>query len=153
MTHQDRTQVPSAPTEKSLPPKKGTLNFSLGFIHLSTVCNCFGSENLRMFLRDWEKTFWKLHFDTANFNTTWKYGCVQSWFLCFLGFNLFPTRQRGLPEGEQINHGHCAGPHDVCYLRRLIVILFDLTFFHFHVDIYVCAYIHTYTYMCIFGKI
>lgn len=80
---------------------------------------------------------------TANFNTTRKYRCVQSWLIRFFGFNLFPTRGRGPPEGEQTNQGHCASPHkEVCDPRHLIVIVFELSFSHFHADTYVCAYTH-----------
>lgn len=141
MTRHDRTQVPFTPTEKSLPQEKRYPEFLSGF-----YMKLFWQLK-SLYVSTWlGKTFWKLHFDTANFNTTWKYRCVQCWLIHFLGFNLFPTRRRGPPE-EQMNRGHCAGLYEVCYPRHLIVILFDLSFFHFHVDIYVCAYAHIHIYV------
>lgn len=74
----------------------------------------------------------------------------------FSGFNLFPTRQGGLCEREQISHVHRAGLYEVCNLRHLnSCFLISLIFFHFHVGMYVCihTYIHIYIYMYIWKDV
>lgn len=58
MTHDDRTQAPSTPREKSLPQEKGYPSFSLWFFFICQLHEIvLAVKNLHMFLHDWEKPF------------------------------------------------------------------------------------------------